>query len=152
MTRTLCILTGLILTMCAPLWDHLRRDYESSSDQLAQIRGGNLSFTKQKARCDSEHPTYPVYASCTNSSSTCIRCMRFTDAGLSPAMFDKLSGAVTGPNYPGKQYNGNTTQNCGQTYVGKCVEDAGEPSGFRCSDVKAVGTCYVVASVEDQPH
>ena len=137
MMRTLCIATGLILAVSAPLWDQCDRVSDPGGSQLAQKRGGDPAFIVKNYRCDSDSASTGAgtYLGCKQVASDCVQCVTLNADGVtySGATFNKLI-TLTNPVSPGNEEKTNQPrQKCGNRFVGRCIRDYDQPSGFTCS-------------------
>jgi len=156
MTRTLSILTGIILALNPLLAGRFQRGTDLNRPQLSQERGGDKDQGSFSFRCDGGLDGSGGgrgYVGCSVVGGTCTQCVtRNPDGSLSGSMFERLrstqviqtSGYMYRPDLP--------NQNCGTYLNGICVVDPTPgSSGFTCSGSPGASSCGVYTAVREQP-
>ncbi len=150
MTRTLCILTGLILTASLPLWDHFGRGTDPTGSELAQAWGGNPSNGTKNARCD-QNVGAGLYLGCSGVPGTCAQCVNVQNDGSFSAAMANFTNGLTTPVSPGYEVKPTQPrQACGLYLLGRCVNDATSPTGFSCVGTPSQTNCLQTQAVGAQ--
>jgi hypothetical protein len=156
MTRSLCILTGIILTLTPFVSREIGSGDDPDRRQLVQSIGGDPNMYAPQFRCDGgpnqSGGSGTVYVGCSPTQSTCTQCViRAQDGSLSAAQYIAIKSLYGGGNSPGPMsYPNNPNQNCGNVLNGTCVVDNTSPSGYTCQGTLG-GPCNPVGAVGNQP-
>ncbi len=149
MTRTLCILTGILLALSPFLSDRFARDDHPDQTHLNLARGGNPNTDTTTYRCDdSASGLGGGYLGCTATGGNCTQCATSNpDGSFSPSTFKKVTTAGH-PVTAGYMYDSLAqTQDCGAVFNGTCVVDTTSPTGFTCTGTLSNYTCGEVNGI-----
>jgi len=128
MSRMTCLLLGLAL-MFAFLPVAMSRQNDVSPAELTIARGGNPADGKGSADCED---ITGVYVGCKRRQDTCVGCVTGQVVNGEPVLSTADTLDPTAPKGATGFMEGQNSQDCGDIYMGTCVDDRQSPTGFSC--------------------
>ncbi len=154
MTRTLCILAGIFLTLSPFLPDRIGDGTDPDRARLALALGGDPNNNIKSVRCDGADGLKGGngYVGCQAVGGPCTQCVNQAADGSFPgSTYNKVVSAGTVLTLGYMERPDLPDQSCGNVFNGTCIKDANSPSGFSCQGTMTNTTCGVAAAVAEQP-